>query len=250
MPPRKLTAILSLVLLSACTREPALRWTEEVHLTSQLSVTVARESEFRGKSELGQPPSESRTTFQFVHPVTKELVKYETSYVATTEEMYASGIAVPGDPRLLQMPVALQFKDQQVYVVVAPTPSLSSFIGCPDPSLILYRWESGHWARRPLQEIPERTFRSNLTTSPHSERAFIERQGSHLSASHVNTNGPDPGVHLYDLSGMKEQTFERPPNCPSCTLTVKIGDRYDSPRVGPLCTSHGRMWLASEHLTN
>jgi hypothetical protein len=65
--------------LSACNKSNApLKWTEDVRLPDGRVVTLTRYQEFKGPHELGDTPSESDYWFEFKHPDTGEVVRWQS----------------------------------------------------------------------------------------------------------------------------------------------------------------------------
>src|SRR5882757_9614183 len=62
---------------SACTKK--VNWLEDVQLPDGRVVTLKRHQEFGGPHEIGQPSTESDYWFEFKHPDTEEIVRWESN---------------------------------------------------------------------------------------------------------------------------------------------------------------------------
>lgn len=244
-----LTLVAALVLVG-CGNDSELKWKEEVKLADGRIIVVTRRSEFKAPHEIGQPPGESHMWMEFEHPVTKEVVKFETKFRGSTVEMEAARAKAVNDPSLMNRPYSLMTKGADLYVVTHLDSSIDDFFGCPDPAFLLYRWHQGQWEPRPLEEMPERKFIPNLTIEPESARQTIKSSGYHLKPEQTVFIELGYGPLEYDFSGMTRQTFDLPPNCTSCTQQGPYGPRADSPITPPTCLRKQRDWTTRNHLSN
>ena len=236
--------------LLACEQGSDLRWKEDVKSQDGRVISVSRRSEFKAPHGIGQAAGESHMWMEFEHPITKETVRFESDLLGKSDEQVAAVANGASDPSLLHYPYVLMLVGDDVYVVTKLYSDVYRFYGCPDPPFLLYRWQKGRWERRPFEEIPYRKFAPNLTVDPGSDLQKIESSGRHLKAEQVVFTEAGYGPVEFDFTGMTRQTFELTPNCASCTVTVKLGRRADSPVAGPFCTRRQRDWKARTHLTN
>lgn len=244
------SAVILSFALVACDRASELTWKEDVRLQDGRVITVSRRSEFKAPHEIGQRPGESHMWLEFEHPITKEVVRFDSKLRGDSEEMVAAGAKADGDPSLMHRPYALMARQSDLYVVTWLDANIDHFFGCPDPPFLLYRWQQGRWERRPLEEIPYRRFAPNLTVDVESERQKIEASGRHLKAGEIVFSEVGYGPVEFDFTGMTQQTFDLPPKCASCTVTVKLGQRADAPVAGPFCTRQQRDWTSRKRLAN
>jgi len=242
--------VLSALVLTACSNDSELHWTEEVKLADGRIIIVKRYSEFKAPREIGQPSGESYTRLEFEHPVTKETVQFESKLFATTKEMEAARANPVRNPGIKHRPYALMMKSEWLYLVTWLDASIDNFFGCPDPPFFLYLWKGGRWENRPIEEIPRRKFIPNLTIDPLSAKSTIRSNGYHLAPEQTVFIDRGHGPIEYDFSGMSKQTFDLPPNCTSCTQRGPYGPRADSPITPPTCLREQREWLSRKHLSN
>lgn len=246
-----LCALFVLQALAACDSGAELRWKEDVKLEDGRVITVSRRSEFKGPYELGKSPGESHVWLEFDHPATKEKVRFETSLLHDSEAMVAAGARSPAEPGLLQYPRALMMSGDDLYVVTDLSGSIYRFLGCPDPSMFLYLWNRGRWERRPLEEIPYRSFSVNVTVDAKKMRTAIEQARYHLGTDWTYGQSISHRRGEFDLTGMTKQMFSLPPNCVTCITYEYVRPKQGSDfRAGPYCTQPGRNWYAHEKLTN
>ena len=158
--------VLTALALSACGNNSELSWTEEVKLADGRIIVVKRYSEFKAPHEIGQPSGESYMRMEFEHPITKEMVRYESKLFATTPEMEKARAKPVSDPGVKHRPYALMLRGDDLYVVTHIDSNIDDFLGCPDPPFLLYLWKRGIWERRSLEEIPLRQFVPNVTIDP------------------------------------------------------------------------------------
>ena len=244
------TLIGLLLLLSACNKESALTWKEEVRLLNGHVIVVSRRSEFNAPREIGQAAGESYMWMDFEHPITKETVHYESKLRGTSGEMVAAGTKAVSDPGLMHRPYALMMKGDDLYAVIWLDHIIGKFFGCPDPPFLLYRWHEHRWERRPLEEIPQRKFTPNLSLDPSSRREEIASGNYRLKPEQIVHGARGQGELEYDFQGMTRQTFDLPPNCATCTVMVSLGPGANSKDAGPFCTRDQRDWSAQRHLSN
>src|SRR5262245_41286285 len=132
VPRRFVTAFLAVILipsLAAC--DTSLKWTEDVKLPDGRIVTLTRYQEFRGPTELGQPPTESDYWLEFNNPDNGERVRWNGHRDLDTVALFIDEA----------MPLLLM------------TPGLGgahrTYL-CPDPLYLLYRYADGEWKQIPL----------------------------------------------------------------------------------------------------
>ena len=186
------TALLAGALAGCMRGESTIKWTEDVLLPDGRTVTLKRYQEFKGPSEIGQPPSESYYWFEFKHPDTGETVRWETK-------------REPGT-------VALFISLSVVFLLTKPNfgSGLEDF-GCPNPPYLLYRYVSGKWERVDLSLIPVKRLRSNMTTAPGDRIGAIKAGSGHLGVGTTMDSKLQFKPWIMDFTDVK-QTFD-PSNC-------------------------------------
>ena len=183
------TALLAGALAGCMRGESTIKWTEDVLLPDGRTVTLKRYQEFKGPSEIGQPPSESYYWFEFKHPDTGEKVRWETK-------------REPGT-------VALLVHQKSVMLLASPMfgSGMRDF-GCPNPPYLLYQYASGKWEPIDLSSIPIKRLRSNMTYAAGDRLATIKAGNGHLSAATTSNARYENQPWVMDFSGVK-QTFEQ-----------------------------------------
>src|SRR5688572_10393325 len=135
--------VLLIACLTGCSDRP-LAWTEDVLLPDSRVVTLKRYQEFEGPHEIGDTPTESDYWFEFKHPDTGETVRWESDRdLDTLALMIHKGI-----PMLLVKP------------------SFGSSLHrykCPNPPYLLLEYGLHTWRDIPLQRLPVKTLRANMT---------------------------------------------------------------------------------------
>jgi hypothetical protein len=165
-----------------------LKWTEDVLLPDGRTVTLTRYQEFRGASEIGQPPSESYYWFEFRHPDTGETVRWETK-------------REPGS-------VALFIHKQVAMLLAAPNfGSGRRDFGCPNPPYLLYQHIGGKWERVDLSSIPIKRLRSNMTYAVGDRIAAIKAGNGHLGVETTANATYQFRPWVMDFTNVK-QTFD------------------------------------------
>jgi hypothetical protein len=189
-----LTAVtLVCVSVVACERDDTkLKWTEDVLLPDGRTVTLKRYQEFKGPSEIGEPPSESHYWFEFKHPDTGEAVRWETK-------------REPGT-------VALFIHQEGTMLLTAPRfgSGLEDF-GCPNPPYLLYLHAGGNWDRVDIASIPIKRLRSNMTYAAGDRIAAIKAGDGHLGVDTTANSTYQFKPWVMDFTNVK-QTFD-PFNC-------------------------------------
>lgn len=204
-------AMIVVSLLCSCSNEKELAWTEEVAIVNGSTITVNRKSQFKAPTELGQPPGESWYSLDFEHPTTKEEIHVEVKLRASSAEMES---AAETKRLLMQWPMALMQRDNDLYLVAWSHGAFHEALHCPDPPYQLFKWVNSRWEWRPLTEIPVRQFTQSFFDDLISERgrAFLQRHDYRISAKAVREYLGDSLVE-YDLSGMKQVTYEKTKFC-------------------------------------
>jgi hypothetical protein len=175
------------LVLTACFKDPTLRWTEDVVLPDARVVTLKREQHF---DEGGFVAAH---WFEFQHPVTRELVRWNTD----------------GFFRL----VALFLVQDVPHILVKPTFGKQlEQAGCPDPSMFIYRYEAPAWVQVPYAQSPVRVVRNNVTTDPKADRKLIETNGFKVPAGGIHTRYAKVREYAYgiNLDRYPAQTFKCP----------------------------------------
>jgi hypothetical protein len=110
-----------LVLCACIDRDTSLKWTEDVRLPDGRIVTLTRYQEFKGPHELGETPSASDYWFEFKHPDTGEVVRWQSDRDLATLALMMDG----GAPVLLTRP---HFGSSMIRY------------RCPNPPYLLYQF--------------------------------------------------------------------------------------------------------------
>jgi len=175
------------VLLAGCdnARSP-LKWTEDVQLPDGRTVTLTRYQEFKGPHELGDGPTESNYWFEFKHPDTGQLVRWEWDRTLET--------------------LALMMDGQEPMLLVMPNFGGDGQHNCPNPPYLLYRF-GGMWKEVSLDKIPVKRLRVNMTFSPGYIRNIIESSHHHLTKEQTSDSMFNGKPYVINFSLMKEQTF-------------------------------------------
>lgn len=176
--------------LAGCMRgESTIKWTEDVLLPDGRTVTLKRYQEFKGPSEIGQPPSESYYWFEFKHPDTGEIVRWETK-------------REPGT-------VALLIHQKSVMLLASPMfGSGMRALGCPNPPYLLYRYGGGKWESVDLSSIPIKRLRSNMTYAAGDRVAAIKSENGHLGVATTSNARYQNRPWVMDFTDVK-QTFDQ-----------------------------------------
>jgi len=181
------SALLLSTALIACDKASSpLKWTEDVRLPDGRILTLTRYQEFKGPRELGNPPTESDYWFEFKHPDTGQVVRWEWDRTLETLALMMNG----KDPMLLVIP---NFGGDEQH-------------NCPNPPYLLYRFEGG-WKEVSLEQIPVKRLRVNMTFVPSDSRAEIESSNYHLSAEQTSNSMYNREPFVINFSLMRGQTF-------------------------------------------
>ncbi len=170
-----------------------LHWTEDVRLPDGRVLTLTRYQEFFGPYMLGDTPTESDYWFEFKHPTTGKVVRWEGKRELAT--------------------VALMMRSETPVLLVTPQFSGDHEYNCPEPSYLLYQFENRAWQQVPLATIPVKRLRSNMTYAPKSYRGQIEASNNRLDANAAARNGARFSLADIDFGLMKEQVFGQPNGC-------------------------------------
>lgn len=201
---RQLWLVISAIAIAVATgcsaQTPPLKWTEDVRLPDGRVVTLTRYQEFKGPHELGETPTESDYWFEFKHPDTGQIVRWQSDRDLATLALMMDGAA----PVLLVTP---HFGDSMLRYK------------CPNPPYLLYRFE-GNWKPVPIDRIPVKRLRVNMTESPKYQKA-IKESGFHLTADQTSNSEHNYRPYIIDFSMMTQQTFKTE-NC-GRTLDLLIG---------------------------
>lgn len=180
------TLVLTVVLAACDNASSPLRWIEDVRLPDGRIVTLTRYQEFKGPHEWGNTPTVSDYWFEFKHPDTGQVVRWQSD-------------------RDLD-PLAL-FMDAKVpMLLVRPNFDGVERRHCPNPPYLLFRFV-GVWEQVPLERIPVRRLRANLTFGLSGERKLIESSNFHLTAEQTSNTTFQNVPFIINFSLMKEQTF-------------------------------------------
>jgi hypothetical protein len=170
-----------------------LRWTEDVRLPDGRVVTLTRYQEFFGPYTLGDTPTESDYWFEFKHPSTGAVVRWDGKRELAT--------------------VALMMRGETPVLLVTPQFDGGFRYDCPEPSYLLFEFKSNSWQRVPLATIPVERLRSNMTYAPKSYRDQIEAFNRKLDADAAARTGGRFSLADIDFGLMKEQLFGQPNGC-------------------------------------
>jgi hypothetical protein len=186
--PRSISIACTAVLVLACGEDRSIKWTEDVLLPDGRTVVLTRYQEFRGPSEIGQPPSDSYYWFEFKHPDTSEKVRWETK-------------VEPGT-------VALMIHERTPLLLTRPRfgSGLRDF-NCPNPPYLLYRHvAAGKWERIDLDQIPVKRLRANMTFGASSSIKQIKELNHHLDVGITAQSMYQFKPWIMDFANVK-QTF-------------------------------------------
>jgi len=184
-----LSALFLLVALAACSNPNApLKWTEDVRLPDGRIVTLTRYQEFKGPHELGDTPSESDYWFEFKHPDTGEVIRWQSN-------------------RDLAQTNALMVVDKTPFLLVTPSFGGYDRYQCPNPPYLLFRYE-GSWKQIAVDHIPVKRFRVNMTFGASDSRKLIESSGNHLTADQTSNSMHNYVPYIINFSLMKKQIFD------------------------------------------
>jgi hypothetical protein len=202
--------LLTLCLAVSCSfGETELEWKEDVELQDGRVITIQRRSEFRGGREAftQRGANVSRYSVDFVHPVTGEKVHWESKVsVGTDEVVKAAAEKQEIMPSLDLWRILL--KDRDLYLVVFPHAS-HSVLNCPDPPYLLYRRDAGRWRLTPLEQIPYRKFKVNVSLDDDEMRERIRRNKYHIGVEVTGGQTSFGSLLVIDLSRMTRQTADR-----------------------------------------
>jgi len=180
-------------LSSACSDSASLKWTEDVRMPDGRVVTLTRYQEFKGPYNIGDTPSVSDYWFEFKHPTNGMLVRWDGQRELST--------------------VALMMREELPVLLVAPNFGGFQKYNCPNPSYLLFQFEHEAWRQVPLETVPVKKLRSNMTAHPKDYRKTIEQQRHHLSADDSGHTGGRFSAADIDFEPVKKQTFGDPRAC-------------------------------------
>lgn len=190
-----LLVVMALVLAGCKDR---IEWTEDVELPDERMVTLTRLQEMNGPpGEPFGPPTPSYHRFDFVNPDNGEKVRWENERDLGT--------------------VALMLVEKKPWLLTTPVFGGSHRrYGCREPPYIALRYVEGEWREAPLEKLPVKVLRANMTGSDASSdygRRYIEKHGSHLSVPAVADLVDNQfSKKVIDLRGLKRVTH-RPLEC-------------------------------------
>jgi hypothetical protein len=159
-----------------------------VRLPDGRVVNLTRYQEFKGPHELGQPPTESDYWFEFNHPDTGQVVRWQSDRDLETLALMMDGKT----PVLMAKP--------------AFGTSMSRY-KCPNPPYLLFRFE-GTWKQVPIEKIPVKRLRVNMTFGPSDSRKLIESSGYQLNAEQTSDSQHNYRPYVVNFSLMTEQSFD------------------------------------------
>jgi hypothetical protein len=176
--------------LTGCSNKP-LEWTEDVLLPDGRVVTLTRYQEFEGPHEIGDTPTESDYWFEFKHPDTGEIVRWESNRDLAT--------------------LALLFDGETPLLLTRPNFGGVHRRNCPNPPYLLFRYDAG-WHQVDLGTIAVRRIRVNVTASPKGRRELIRSSSNHLSVEKTQDSRHINRPYIINFDLMTKQTFG-PENC-------------------------------------
>ena len=165
----------------------SIKWTEDVRLPDGRIVTLTRYQEFKGPHELFQSATESGYWFEFTNPDTGRVVRRDGDRTQQTAELLLSDKA----PWLL---VRLTFNGWEKF-------------DCPNPAFLLYKHEGDTWHQKPLEEIPVKRFRANMTGSVRVAEETILKYHHHLPVEVTANSVIDNQEWQISFEGLAKQTF-------------------------------------------
>lgn len=184
---------MAIAVATGCSAKNApLKWTEDVRLPDGRVVTLTRYQEFKGPHEVGETPTESDYWFEFKHPDTGQIVRWQSDRDLATLALMMDGTV----PVLLVKP---DFGSSMLRY------------NCPNPPYLLYRFE-GAWQQAPIGQIPVKRLRVNMTFAPNDRQKSIKASGFRLTADQTNSSEHNHLPYIINFSLMTEQTF-LPMNC-------------------------------------
>lgn len=173
--------------VSAAGGNDSLRWTEDVRLPDGRIVTVTRFQEFKGPHELFQKSTESDYWFEFLNPNDNHLVRWNGNRTQQTVE--------------------LMIWNRTPLLVVLLTFNGWDLNNCPSPRFLLYRYEGDRWVQRPLEEIPLKTFRSNMTSEIDEDKKSTLRAKRYLPVEITSDSFRQGKPWRITFEGLTKQTF-------------------------------------------
>ena len=106
--------------------------------------------------------------------------------------------------------VALFVAEKALYLIGTPTFAFHDRqFGCPQPPLLLYRFDGHQWERVDLVKSPVKRLTINMTSDVKLVRRGIVESGKHLSAEQAARMGQqvDDIPKPIDISDLREQRF-------------------------------------------
>jgi hypothetical protein len=176
-----------LVCLGACSDNRSLKWSEDVLLPDGRVVTLTRYQEFKGPHELGDTPTESDYWFEFKHPDTGKIVRWESDRDLAT--------------------LALMIDRQSPILLVTPNFGGAHRQNCPNPPYLLFRHDGATWTEIPIAEIPIKRLHVNMTVWAKDRRDAIRLSDEHLSVDQTQSSKHDARSYIINFGRMTKQTF-------------------------------------------
>jgi hypothetical protein len=193
---RNIFFLLGVLLLCSCmnAEDKPLKWTEDVQLPDGRVVTLTRYQEFKGPHELGDMPTESDYWFEFKHPDTGEVVRWQSDRDLST--------------------LALFMQNSKIFLLTKPQFGSSEFrYGCPNPPYLLFVLENAQWKQVSLKTIPLKRIRVNLTFDAKYQRQVIRSFGLHLNTNQTQSSEHEGRPFIINFERLFEQTFDTQINC-------------------------------------
>jgi hypothetical protein len=176
-----------LAMASCSDHNAALKWTEDVLLPDGRTVTLKRYQEFKGPHELGSTPTVSDYWFEFKHPDTGQLVRWESDRDLVT--------------------LALMMDSTAPVLLVKPAFGGVYRYGCPNPPYLLYRFDASQWQKFDIGRVPNKRVKVNMTEYPKERRELIVQSKNHLTVQQTQNVEYNYRPYVIDFNLMTQQTF-------------------------------------------
>lgn len=128
-------------------------WKEEVLLHDGRKIVVERTVERGGRHEIGQKPAYKEQSLRFISSATGQIIEWQDHFSADL-----------GQANFL--PFALGIVKNTPYLVVVPMGCLAyNKWGRPNPTYVIFQYDSKQWTRVSLQDLPTEIQTPNLIFS-------------------------------------------------------------------------------------
>lgn len=181
-----------------------LRWTEDVRLPDGRIVTLTRYQEFKGPHEINNPPSESDYWLEFTNPDNGQKVRWSR------------------EGQIHLRTVALLIKNGTPFLLTAPgIGNAWEYYKCPNPAYVLFSFKT-EWREVPIESIPFKTFRANMTRDTLSMRSSIQKS-NHLTADTTSNSFINGRPYILDFANIAGTSYEWP-NCRPSKMSFSVQD--------------------------